>query len=99
MYLFNITLLADEEIHREIKTWVLQEFFPKIKESKTFQSQALLKLLNSPNEGITYSLQFLAEEESQIRTFQQTLFLDLQNKAHHEFRGRLHFFDSVLEYQ
>ena len=99
MYLFNITVLAEEEIHNEIKAWILQEFFPEIKKHNIFQSQALLRVINSPNEGVTYSLQFQAEDESQIAVFQKELFTVLLQKAHNEYAGKLHFFDSILEYQ
>lgn len=99
MYLFNITLLVEEEIHNEIKTWILEEFFPEIKRNNIFQSQALLKVMNSPNEGVTYSLQFLADNESQIAVFQKEFFISLQEKAQGEYAGKLHFFDSILAYQ
>ncbi len=99
MILFNLTILANQEIHEELKSWILKEFLPSITEEKLFGSLSLLKLLNSPNEGVTYALQFKATDENVINKFREHHLPLLENKAQLEYANKIYFFESLMEYQ
>lgn len=99
MILFNLTILANQDIHEELKSWILKDFFPSISEEMLFESLSLLKVLNSPNEGITYALQFKAINEDVINKFREYHLPSLQNKAQLEYSNKIYFFESLMEYQ
>lgn len=99
MILFNITVLTDESIHEELKSWILEDFIPAVTKDEVFISQSLLKILNSPNEGVTYSLQFVAENEDIINQFRTSRLPTLHSKAHKEYANKVYLVESVMEYQ
>lgn len=99
MILFNITILADEGIHEELKYWILKNFFPTVSTSNFFKSQSLLKVLNSPNEGITYSLQFIAENESIIDLFRKSHLISLHDQIQKKFTNKVYLIESLMEFQ
>lgn len=99
MILFNITILSDSEIHEELKSWILSDFIPAIANDEIFKSQSLLKVLNSPNEGVTYSLQFIADDEDQITVFREGHLLALHNKAQKEYANKIYLLESLMEFQ
>ncbi len=99
MILFNITLLLDNDIHEELKSWILKDFIPAIAEDEIFKSQSLLKVLNSPNEGVTYSLQFIAHHEDAIAVFRKGHLLTLRNKAQNEYANKIYLLESLMEFQ
>lgn len=99
MILFNITILSDIEIHEELKSWILTDFIPAIASEEIFKSQSLLKILNSPNEGVTYSLQFVAENEDKIAIFRKGHLNSLHNKSQNEYANKLFLIESLMEFQ
>src|SRR5690606_29530498 len=99
MILFNITVLTDESIHEELKSWILNDFIPAVTKDEIFISQSLLKILNSPNEGVTYSLQFIAENEDIINRFRTSQLPTLHNKTQQEYVNKVYLVESIMEYQ
>lgn len=99
MILFNITILSDNEVHEELKSWILTDFLPNIAKEQIFKSQSLLKVLNSPNEGVTYSLQFIADNEDKIDAFRKGHLLSLHNKAQTEYENKIYLLESLMEFQ
>lgn len=99
MILFNITILSDNEVHEELKSWILKDFIPAVAKEEIFESQSLLKVLNSPNEGVTYSLQFIANDEGKIDTFRKGQLLSLHNKVQNEYANKIYFLESLMEFQ
>jgi hypothetical protein len=99
MILLNITILSDESIHEELKSWILKDFIPSVAKDEMFISQSLLKVLNSPNEGITYALQFIAENQDVINQFRQNKLLAFQHKTQQEYVNKVYLVESVMEFQ
>lgn len=98
MILFNITILSDHDIHEDLKSWILKDFLPSIDKEKLFESQSLLKVLNSPNEGVTYALQFKAKNEDVINLFRENQLISLHNKIQLNYLNKVYFFESLMEY-
>lgn len=99
MILYNLTLLTDQEVHEDLKAWIQNEFFAIATLDELFTSKALLKVLNSPNEGVTYSLQLVSEKEANIIEFKQHILPFLHVKVEKEWLNRVYFFESLLEFQ
>ena len=93
MYLYNISLIAENNHHEALINWVRNNWL------NTLPNDAkLLKMLDSPHEGHTYCVQLIFENPSEIPNFQQNQLLSLQ-----EYIGQNHFekvfiFDSTMKY-
>lgn len=99
MIVYNITLLADTAVHENLKSWILNDFLPLVKEENLFKSQHLLKVIDSPNEGVTYAVQFYAEERSKIDFFKNNSINILHRKIEEDYNNAVFLFESLMEHQ
>jgi len=98
MILFNIThIIADDKADQYLR-WLQQEYIPLVKEKTAFKDIKLFKILDSPNEGQSLSLQLLASKLEDITGFKESLFSILQDKMHQDFRGHLFLFDTTMQH-
>jgi hypothetical protein len=98
MVLYNLTIIIEEDIDLEWRNWIKSTFIPKISDTSLFISHRILKVLSSPNEGITYCIQFVAESADQYDQF-------VSNHAHaimelhtQKFNNRCVSFSTLMEY-
>jgi hypothetical protein len=66
MLLYNVTLIIEEDIAAEWLKWMKEIHIPEVMETGKFVSNRLLKVLDSPNEGVTYCAQYVAETQGGI---------------------------------
>ncbi|WP_432708376.1 DUF4286 family protein [Pedobacter sp.] len=61
MYLYNITFIADDAVAAEWVSWLEKTYIPKIMATGKFTSHKVWRIIDSPNEGVTYSSQYFFE--------------------------------------
>ena len=62
MYLYNVTFIADDSVATEWAEWLEQVHIPKLMSTGKFLSYKAWRILDSPNEGVTYSAQYFFED-------------------------------------
>jgi len=98
MILYNITVIVDHDIEVEFKEWAHRIFLPELAKSEIFKSQSLLKVLDSPNEGETYSLQMIASDADDIKSFQESHLSLLHDKTQDVWANKIYLFESRMQY-
>lgn len=98
MILYNITVIVDPDIEVEFKEWAHRIFLPSLANTEIFKSQSLLKVLDSPNEGETYSLQMIASDADNIKLFQETQLSLLHDKTGNVWANKIYLFESQMQY-
>lgn len=98
MILYNITFLVNDDIDAEFTAWIQYDFLPKLAEEALFKGQSFLKVLDSPNEGKTYSLQMISASEKEVELFKSGFFTRIQDKIVQHWEGSLYLFESKMEY-
>lgn len=93
MYLYNISIIVENENHEILINWVRNEWFKSLTEEPHF-----LKMLDSPHEGHTYSVQFRFEHAADIPNFQQEKLALLQEHISQNYHEKAFLFDSVMKY-
>jgi hypothetical protein len=93
MYLYNISIIVDDENHQQLINWVKTDWLLKIENEVKF-----LKMLNTPHEGSTYCVQIVADNEQAIHAFQQNHVSVLQEHIALYYLEKAFIFDSVMEY-
>lgn len=73
MILYNITYNIDKKIENEWLEWMKISHLPKILNTGRFSSVKLYRLLNVPDEGVTYSVQFYSENLSLLQEYLEKL--------------------------
>lgn len=97
MYILNITCIIEDHSAAVFLKWLKDDFKVEIEHSIAFEEIKILKVLDSPNEGQTYTLQLFSASKEVFTGFKSTLFLDLSKKMNEEYRGKLLVFDSFMQ--
>ena len=98
MILYNVTIIIDDAIEEEWLRYVRASYIPRIMATGTFVSNRLLKVLDSPNEGSTYCIQFVADDLPRYHTFQNEFLQPIQAEHQNQFENRFVLFSTVMEY-
>jgi len=98
MILYNITVIIEDGIEQEWLRWINQDFIPRALSSNLLVSSRLLKVIDSPNEGITYCLQFIADTLANYDEFIAIYASDLLDSHSQNFKNRSVFFSSAMEF-
>ncbi len=95
MYLYNVTLIVDNDVGDAVKQHLHTELFGGQAPPDAY---ALLELLDSPHEGITYCVQLRCEDRADIVAFQTQGLTALQTGLAQRYPGKVIFFDSIMKY-
>lgn len=93
MFLYNITIIVDHDVHEAIQKKITQQLHTGKGATVRF-----LELVDSPHEGITYCIHFHAKDEEEIAQFKLEYVLNIQQMVNDNYRGKVHFFESTLKY-
>lgn len=98
MLLYNVTLIIEEASEGAWLKWMKEEHIPAVLATGAFVSNRLLKVLDSPNEGVTYCSQYIAEGISDYENYQNQFAPALQQEMEARFRDKFVSFRTLMEY-
>ncbi|MDF3078225.1 MAG: hypothetical protein K0S09_2114 [Sphingobacteriaceae bacterium] len=98
MVLYNVTVILEEAAESEWLAWMQSVQIPGIMATDTFVSNRMLKVLDSPNEGVTYCIQFIAESEQNFRNYQSSFEARFSNAMTDNFANRFVSFNTLMEF-
>lgn len=98
MILYNITVIIDEGIHDDWLQWIEAYYIPEIMASGMFVSSRLLKVIDSPNEGVTYCIQFISDSLENYNVFKERFSGLLDAEHDRKFEGRSVNFSTLMEF-
>lgn len=98
MLLYNVTLIVEDTSAEAWLQWMQEDHIPKIMATGLFTSNRLLKVLDSPNEGVTYCSQYIAETIEDYEVYQQIFAPALQEELNVLFKDKLVAFRTLMEY-
>ncbi len=97
MFIYNITFLVDESIAQEWLNEVKINYIETVLETGFFQSYQLLQVTDSPNEGLTYCLQFRTEEISSLQSYQNLYAPQIESEHQQLFANQMVTFVSTMK--
>lgn len=98
MILYNVTLILEEAAEAEWLQWMKEEHIPEVMATNCFISNRMLKVLDSPNEGVTYCMQYIAENETAYETYKNQFGPALQAAALAKFENRFVAFRTLMAF-
>ncbi len=98
MILYNVTIILDEEIHINWLKWLKNEHLKEMMSTGLFISYRILKVLDSPNEGITYCVQYITDSVEKYNEYMQIHPDRLQTNAPTEFMNKFVVFSTLMEF-
>jgi hypothetical protein len=97
MVILNETVIIDPEIEAEWLSWIKTVHMPAVMATGYFENSRILNVLNSPNEGITYCLQYEASNIEEFETYKFTVGDALKSNHLKKFENKLVLFESIMQ--
>ena len=98
MLLYNLTIIVEDGAADQWLRWMQSIHIPKVMDTGCFLSNRLLKILDSPNEGVSYCSQYVVESMEQYQRYQSNFAQVLQAELNEEFANRFVAFRTLMEY-
>ena len=97
MIIYNVTINVQEDIHDKWVKWMKEEHIPDMLDTKKFQKALMTKVMvQEPMGGITYSVQYTAENKEMLERYYSENADDLRAKSK-PFEGKFVAFRTELE--
>lgn len=97
MILYNVTVSVELPIHDEWLTWMTKEHIPEVLATGKFVDFKMYRVLLEEEGGLTYSVQYFAENLSQVQLYLAQDAHELQAKQIERFADRIVAFRTVLD--
>ena len=98
MLLYNVTLIIEDASAEAWLQWMKEEHIPQVMATGMFVSNRLLKVVDSPNEGVTFCAQYIAQSMEDYETYQLVYAPVLQEEINTRFRDKYVTFMTLMEY-
>ncbi|TCD12602.1 DUF4286 family protein [Pedobacter frigidisoli] len=98
MLLYNVTLILDDTAAEEWLQWMQETHIPEVMATGMFVSHRLLKVIDSPNEGVTYCAQYVAETMENYTEYQDVYAPNLQADLNERFKNRFVAYRTLMEF-
>lgn len=97
MYIYNVTINVQEDIHDAWLKWMKEEHIPDMLNTKKFSKALLTKVqVKEPMGGITYSVQYTTRDKKTLQKYYQENAGELRSKSK-AFDGKFVAFRTELE--
>lgn len=97
MIILNETIIIDDAIQAEWLQWMGSVYIPGVMATGYFNDHRVLTVINSPNEGITYCLQFETDTLEKYREYQQGIGVKIKNAHFKQFENRFVLFETIMQ--
>jgi len=97
MIVYNVTVKVTNEIHDKWFKWMKSTHIPEVLKTGYFVENAMYKVLVEDDDGVTYSIQYLATSRDNLQTYFDKVSLALQAKHKDKFEGHYVAFRTILE--
>ncbi|WP_158825205.1 DUF4286 family protein [Mucilaginibacter lacusdianchii] len=97
MIIYNETFVVEETIHQEWLQWMQQQHIPAVLATGCFESYKILAVLDSPNEGVTYCIQYITPDINNYHNFAAQHAHHLHTLHHQQFENRYVLFNSLMQ--
>jgi hypothetical protein len=98
MLLYNVTFIIEDSAADAWLQWMQETHVPEVLATGLFVSNRLLKVIDSPNEGITYCSQYVAQTMEDYDNYQARFAPALQEDLNTRFKDKFVAFRTLMEY-
>ena len=97
MIIFNDTVIVEEAIHEKWLNWVKEVHIPAVMATGYFTSYKILTVIDSPNEGVTYCIQYVTNSMENFSHFYSKHLHRLQAIHNQEFENQFVIFNTLMK--
>lgn len=97
MIILNETIIIDEAIQADWLKWMGSIYIPGVMATGYFNGHRVLTVVNSPNEGVTYCLQFETDSIDKYYEYQQGIGVKIKEAHFKQFENRFVQFETIMQ--
>jgi hypothetical protein len=97
MIIFNDTVIIEEAIQQKWLKWIKEVHIPAVMATGHFKSYQVLNVIDSPNEGVTYCIQYRADSIADFNQFYGKHLHRLQEAHNQEFENQFVIFNTLMQ--
>ncbi|KIO78005.1 hypothetical protein TH53_06135 [Pedobacter lusitanus] len=98
MLLYNVTLIIEEVSAAAWLQWMQEEHIPEVMSTGLFVSNRLLRVVDSPNEGVTYCAQYVLQSIEDYNAYQLKHADSFSAELNSRFKDKYVSFATLMEY-
>lgn len=98
MLLYNVTIIIEDSAAEEWLQYMNEIHIPEVMATGKFVSNRLLKILDSPNEGVSFCSQYVLENLTDYEDYQQNYAPKLQADLQQKFENKFVAFRTLMEF-
>ncbi|RYZ98079.1 MAG: DUF4286 family protein [Sphingobacteriaceae bacterium] len=97
MIVYNETVIIEEATHQAWLKWMQEQQIPNIMATGCFISHQILTVRDSPNEGVTYCIQYLTDDIEKYNKFNEQYLPTFHQALNQRFENRFVMFNTLME--
>ncbi len=97
MLIYNETFIIDDTMNDEWLSWIKINHIPSVLGTGAFDGYKMYTILDSPNEGITYCLQFTTDTVERYSDFYYKHLENIHAAHNQQFEERFALFHTLME--
>lgn len=98
MLLYNVTSIIEDASADRWLQWMQDVHIPAVMATGKFASHRLLKVLDSPNEGVTYCSQYVVENRENYEDYLLNHAPALRAEVTANFENKMVSFNTLMQY-
>lgn len=96
MFIYSVTISLDPAIEQEWLKWMREKHIQDVLNTNCFLECKLSRVHGEEDNGVTYSMMYLALSEEEYKKYQHNYALKLQTEHNAKFSGRFAGFRTTL---
>jgi len=96
MIIFNDTVIVEQAIHQTWLKWMQEIYIPAVMATGHFNSYQVLNVIDSPNEGVTYCVQYQTDNIKRFNDFYTEHLHRLQEIHNQQFENQFVLFNTLM---
>jgi hypothetical protein len=98
MFIYNVTIKVDSQIHAEWLRWMIEVHVPAIMQTKCFEKYHIAKLMDlDESEGMTFVFQYYAESKADYNRYVELHAPGLRKQVTDRWGDRFIAFRTLME--
>lgn len=97
MIIFNDTVILDAAVHQKWFSWLHETYIPAVMATGYFSSYQVLNVIDSPNEGVTYCIQYHTDSMEKFSQFYNNHLHKLQAQQNQLFENQFVLFNTLMQ--
>ncbi|MFD0792640.1 DUF4286 family protein [Mucilaginibacter litoreus] len=97
MIIYNETVILEDGTEQEWLSWMKEVHIPAIMATGYFSSYKILTIVDSPNDGITYCVQYNADTMEQFQQYYSKHLFKFKDQHEQQFAERFVLFNTLMK--